>query len=76
MGNYADVYGRDGVKMCDGTFKLSQHDGVVVLWTVPDCLLRSKIVGWTACFTENADSIIEGAKLFFPNEIGTSIKSC
>lgn len=67
MGEYADVY--RAFKMCDGTHHLSQHDFQFIFHFVVDCLLRSKISGYTACFTENQIPIIQGAELFYPKEV-------
>ena len=36
---------------------------------VIDCLLKSKFVGYTANFTENSDTIIDGADVFFNMKI-------
>ena len=60
MGDYADVYGRDGFLMSDGTFKISKYDWCFVFWMAVDCLLRSKFVGYSANFTENSAVIIDG----------------
>eukprot|EP00985_Skeletonema_marinoi_P008555 scaffold3908_cov200-Skeletonema_marinoi.AAC.3 len=63
---YAEHYG-DFI-LGDGTHGMSKHKGVVVIYVVTDCLLKSKIVGWTSCFTENSAPIVRGVKLFFPTK--------
>jgi hypothetical protein len=68
MGEYATVYGEDGLKMADGTHKITKYDMTFVFWMVIDCLLKSKFVGYTANFTENLDVIIDGAHVFFHNK--------
>jgi len=75
MGKYATIYGENGLKMADGTFKMCNNDFVFIFWMVVDCLHRSKFAGYTSCFTENSDRITEGARLFFPNECGRRLKS-
>ncbi len=64
MGEYARIYGEDGFKMANGTHKVTKYDMTFVFWTVIDCLLRSKFVGYTANFSENSDVILDGANVF------------
>jgi hypothetical protein len=68
MGEYARVYGVDGIKMADGTHKIAKYDMTFVFWMVIDCLLWSKFVGYTANFTENSDVIIDGAIIFLKHD--------
>jgi hypothetical protein len=69
MGKYANIYGTDGFKMSDGTHKITKYDMTFIFWMVVDCLLRSKFVGYTANFTENSEVIINGAEVFFSQEV-------
>jgi hypothetical protein len=68
---YASIYG-DFI-LGDGTHGMSREKGVFV-FTVVDCLLRSKIAGWTQCLTENSNPICRGAKAFFPSNKSTSLE--
>jgi hypothetical protein len=43
-----------------------------IFWMVGDCLLRSKFVGYTANFTENFKVIIDGAVIFFNQEVAST----
>jgi hypothetical protein len=72
MGEYADVFGRDGFRMADGTHKITQHDWTFIFWMVIDNLLGSKFVGYTANFSENTAVIVEGAEIFFPFDAVTT----
>ena len=69
MGEYANIYGTDGFRMSDGTHEITKHDMTFIFWMVVDCLLRSKFVGYTANFTVNSEVIINGANVFFGQEV-------
>jgi hypothetical protein len=69
MGEYANIYGTDGFRMSDGTHKITKYDMTFIFWMVVDCLLRSKFVGYTANFTENSEVIIDGANVFFGQQV-------
>jgi len=73
MGDYTRVYGEDGFKMAARTHKITKYDMTFVFWMVIDCLLKSKFVGYTANFTENSDTIIDGADVFFQHENSSSL---
>jgi hypothetical protein len=72
MVEYARMYGLDGLKMADGTHKITKYDMNFVFWVVINCLLRSKFVGYTANFTENADVINAGADVFFKQKLSNT----
>eukprot|EP00985_Skeletonema_marinoi_P019382 scaffold11088_cov129-Skeletonema_marinoi.AAC.2 len=66
MGEYASVYGKEGgVVFVDGTHGITRHGAVFVFFAVVDCLMKSKIAGWTACWSEQADPIVQAAEAFF-----------
>jgi hypothetical protein len=74
MGDYANVYG--DLRMADGTHKLSQYDFVFIIWMGIDGLGKSVFLGTTCNFSENADTIVRGAKLFFPSDhVDTKIRA-
>jgi hypothetical protein len=72
---YVVQYGQDGPKMVDGTHGTSQHGNVSIPWTLVDGLNRSFIGGITLNLTENSDSILEGAHLFFRRKEDATPKS-
>ena len=63
------IYGTDGFRMSDGTHKITKYDMTFIFWMVVNCLLRSKFVGYTANFTENSEVIIDGANVFFGQQV-------
>ena len=65
MGEYASKFG--DVRMADGTFQVSQYDFVFIIWMGIDGLCRSVFHGMTCNFSENADAIIKGVKMFYPS---------
>ena len=65
MGEYATKFG--DVRMADGTFQVSQYDFVFIIWMGIDGLCRSVFHGITCNFSENADAIIKGVKMFHPS---------
>ncbi len=69
MGEHASIYSTNGFKMPDGTHKITKYNMTFIFWMVDDCLLRSKFVGYTANFTENSKVIIDGAEVFFNQEV-------
>ena len=74
MGDYANVYG--DLMMAYGTHKLSQYDFVFIIWMGIDGLGKSVFLGTTCNFSENADTIVRGAKLFFPSDhVDTKIRA-
>ena len=66
MGDYATSYG--DLRMANGTFKLCQYNFVFIIWIIVDCLLRSCTIGFTCRFSETAVAIVEGAKIFLPQD--------
>jgi hypothetical protein len=69
MREYALLYGNsDGFILADGTHGITRHKVIFVFFVVVDCLMKSKIAGYTACWSEQGGPILRGAEAFFESD--------